>query len=259
MRRESFGPDDIVIPPRLRARLDDATVAALMDSIQRIGLQMPVTVRWKDEDVILVAGRHRLEALRRLAVPLVEFNVIDGSETDARLWEIAENLHRADLTVQERAEHIAEWVRLTEEGLELKLAQVAPVSERGRVEGRGNKGGINAAVRDLGIDRTEAQRAVKIAGLSDEAKQAAVETGRDNNQTALLKAASAPQEEQARIIREYTPEPRVKPAPAPLNDIETKEQWLAAGMRWWNRGAGEWRDEFKDRIDTPVFDNTRAA
>jgi hypothetical protein len=57
--------------------------------------------------------------------------------------------------VQERAEHIAEWVRLTGE----KQAQAAPVPDRGRVEGRGNKGGINAAVRDLGIDRTEAQRA----------------------------------------------------------------------------------------------------
>lgn len=43
---------------------------------------------------------------------------------DARLWEIAENLHRAELTVQERAEHIAEWVRLTGE----KVAQLAPPS-----------------------------------------------------------------------------------------------------------------------------------
>jgi hypothetical protein len=84
------------------------------------------------------------------------------------LWEISGNLHRADLTVTERSEHIAEWVKLTED----KQAQLAPVSERGRVEGRGNKGGINAAVRDLGIDRTEAQRAVKIASLTPEAKEA---------------------------------------------------------------------------------------
>ncbi len=79
-------------------------------------------------------------------------------QPSGRLWEIAENLHRAELTALERAEHIAEWVRLTEQ----KLAQVAPVSERGRVEGRGNKGGINAATRELGIDRSEAQRAVMV-------------------------------------------------------------------------------------------------
>jgi len=64
--------------------------------------------------------------------------------------EITEKLHRAELTVLQRSEHVAEWVRLTEE----KLAQHAPVSSKG---GRGQTGGINAAVRELGIDRTEAE------------------------------------------------------------------------------------------------------
>lgn len=54
--------------------------------------------------------------------------------------------------VLERAEHIAEWMKLTGE----KLVQHEPVSAGG---GRGNKGGIRAAERELGIDRTEAQRA----------------------------------------------------------------------------------------------------
>jgi hypothetical protein len=76
-------------------------------------------------------------------------------------------LHRADLTVQERSEHITEWVALTDEKVK---AQVAPL-DRPHDRGRANQG-INAAVRDLGIDRTEAQRAVKIASLTPEAKEA---------------------------------------------------------------------------------------
>jgi hypothetical protein len=52
--------------------------------------------------------------------------------------------------VQERAEHIAEWVRLTSE----KVAQVAPPS--GGVQPK--EQGIRKAVRELGIDRTEAHR-----------------------------------------------------------------------------------------------------
>jgi len=85
---------------------------------------------------------------------------------------IAENLHRAELTVLERSEHIAEWVRLTEND-EFSDNNVQKLSVRGRVgEGR-PEGGINAAVRELGIDRTEAQRAVKLAKLSDEAKDTA--------------------------------------------------------------------------------------
>lgn len=53
---------------------------------------------------------------------------------------------------QDRAEHIAEWVRLTEG--KNKGASCADI-QRGRGQ---PQGGINAAVRELGIDRTEAQR-----------------------------------------------------------------------------------------------------
>jgi phage N-6-adenine-methyltransferase len=77
-------------------------------------------------------------------------------------------------------------------------AQVAPSSHAG---GRPNQG-INATVRDLGIDRTEAQRAIKINGLSDEAKDAARAVGLDNNQSALLEAAKVSSSEAATIIRE---------------------------------------------------------
>ncbi len=81
-----------------------------------------------------------------------------------RLWEIAENLHRAELTVIERAEHIAEWVRLTDDTAgkqaDGKPAQLAPVNRGGRASGGLPKsGGINAAVRELGIDRTATPRA----------------------------------------------------------------------------------------------------
>jgi ParB family chromosome partitioning protein len=51
-----------------------------------------------------------------------------------------------------------------------KLAQVAPVSNKG---GRGKESGVRAASRELGIDRDDARRATKVAGLSEEAKQAA--------------------------------------------------------------------------------------
>ncbi len=91
-------------------------------------------------------------------------------DDDARLWEIAENLHRADLTVLERDEHVAEWMRITEN----KLTHTVSVSSAG---GRGNEGGMRAASRDLGVNREDARRATKVAGLSSEAKQAWGEAG----------------------------------------------------------------------------------
>ena len=105
----------------------------------------------------------------------------------------AENLHRADLTVQERSAHVAEWIRLTE----AKEVQGAPPSgdkpaQLGRVSkgGRSKEGGISAATRELGITRQEGQRALKIDSIVPEAKEAAREAGIDDNQSALLTVAS---------------------------------------------------------------------
>ncbi len=78
----------------------------------------------------------------------------------ARLWEIAENLHRAELTVLERSDLEARWIVLTEKEQKEKAAAQQPAQVAPPVRKRGHAqegGGINAAVRDLGIDRTEAQ------------------------------------------------------------------------------------------------------
>jgi len=58
--------------------------------------------------------------------------------------------------------------------------------------------GISAMARALGITRKEVERALLIAALAPEAKQAAVEVGLDDNQAALLDAA-----------KEKTPEAQV--------------------------------------------------
>jgi hypothetical protein len=96
-------------------------------------------------------------------------SVVTIDKTNTRLWEISENLHRAELSVGQRADQIAEWIRLT---TDQEPAQVAPVSG-----GRGNTGGIRAASRELGIDRDEARRAVRIASIAPEAREAAREAG----------------------------------------------------------------------------------
>ena len=70
----------------------------------------------------------------------------------------------------DRSEHIAEWVRLTE--AKVAGATCAGHDATGRKRSAQQQpGGINAAVRELGIDRSEAQRAVKIASIAPEAKE----------------------------------------------------------------------------------------
>lgn len=97
--------------------------------------------------------------------------------------EIAENLHRRELGEIERAELMARWVEITAAKQEQdakeaaakaqadeKPGQVGPVYGKG---GRGKKGGINQAARELGVPATQVKRAVKIAALSPEAKRLA--------------------------------------------------------------------------------------
>lgn len=194
MKLDRLPVEGIFVGNRHRAIVPEA-VERLVESIQKIGLQVPISVRFRPDDdddpVImadLVAGAHRLEAVKRLGWKMVDVALHDGDETDARLWEIAENLHRAELTALQRDEHVAEWVRLTD----IKGGQVAQVSQKG---GRGKEGGLSAASRELGIERTDARRATKVDSLSPEAKQAAVDAGLDDNRSALLKAAKEPSKE----------------------------------------------------------------
>src|SRR5215204_6169302 len=107
---------DVVAHPGRRA-VDREAVEKIAASIREIGLRTPITVRHDPDrtDYFLIAGRYRLEAVRSLGHEHIECELVEWDETQARLWETSENLHRADLTALERDEQIAEWIRLTQE------------------------------------------------------------------------------------------------------------------------------------------------
>lgn len=192
--------DCIEVANRLRDA-DREKVAMLADSIAKIGLQQPISV-WQEPDehnlgvVHLVAGLHRLRAAEMLGWEQIDAIEVDLNEIDRRRWEIAENLHRSELTVLQRDEHVAEWIRLTEVS-----SQVDTKPKTGPKGGR-PQSGVRAAARELHIENQDAHRAVKVAGLSDEAKQVAREVHLDDNRSALLLAASEPKERQADTLRE---------------------------------------------------------
>jgi hypothetical protein len=185
MRRDRLTPEEIIVGDRLRSRLDETTVLRLMESMSSLGLQSPIAVRYAndtDDNPFLVAGLHRLEAAKRLDWPLIDC-VFFEDETTARMWEVAENLHRADLTALERDEHIAEWIRLADR----VSSQVGTKLPVGRPES-----GVRRAAREIGVSKNDAHRATKVDGLSAEAKAAARGAGLDDNRSALLRAAAAP-------------------------------------------------------------------
>jgi hypothetical protein len=98
----------------------------------------------------------------------------------------AENLHRADLTVLERGEQYAEWIELADKPAkksdDVILSQPAKeLKSDANPKGAGRKeSGVSKADRELGIDKDDAHRAVKVASISVEAKEAARELGLDD-------------------------------------------------------------------------------
>ena len=84
--------------------LDGAKVAALAASIAEMGLLQPIGVR---PDGTLVYGYHRLEACKQLGWTEIPAVIVAGDDLHAELAEISENLIRHELTLLERAEHLA--------------------------------------------------------------------------------------------------------------------------------------------------------
>lgn len=84
-----------------RRGLDAAYVQELAGSIWELGLLNPVTV---DKDCRLIAGLHRLEAVKLLGLPVVECTVSSLEGLRAELAEIDENIVRSDISAVEYGE-----------------------------------------------------------------------------------------------------------------------------------------------------------
>ena len=84
-----------------RRELDASHVRELAGSIRELGLLNPVTI---DQDNVLIAGLHRLEAARILGWTEIECTVSRLEGLQAELAEIDENIVRSDLSVLEYGE-----------------------------------------------------------------------------------------------------------------------------------------------------------
>ena len=234
-----------VIRQNAHARaIDEKAVVTLAESIKSIGLKTPITVRPTQivvncqlkEGYEVVSGQHRLEAVKMLGLEEIECFVTEDDETACRMWEISENLHRAELPQLERDKLVAEWCRLVGKEVSVQVAQ--------KPQGGRPKGGESETARQLGLDRYDVRRAAKVASITPEAQQAAHEVGLADNRSALLEAASKPAEEQAAYLRERAAKKEMKLAPDMLDDFEAEEKQYAAIVAAWNRAGQAARQRF---------------
>ena len=169
-----------ILVPEGHREIDKDAIDGLADSIQAIGLQHPITIRrGNDGTCLLVAGRHRLEAYKRLGIPRISARIMD--ERLGRLWSISENLHRVDQSQLDRADAIASYAK------ERGLLEGGPRAQPGGKQP--NDRGNSRTAKALRMDRKQVRQARKHADICPEAKKLLRLNGLDNSTKALNSVA----------------------------------------------------------------------
>ena len=263
-------------------------IDAIAQSMDKIGLKTPISVRYyaerpnfakpgpTDDALVLIAGHHRLLAAKQLGWEKIEcFVHYEGDEIDAGLWEIDENLCRSELTEAEEARCLAKrkelWGAREKREAEIQVGKVFPPESGYKKPPPAKKGFAAETAEVTGQSKRSINSKVERGEAIAPDVLDAITGGRWDKGVVLdilkklthaeqrqalfrVKNGASPSFEDAySFIKGFTPKPVPKPA-APLNDIETRDKWLQAGMAWWNRGSKEWREEFLSRIDAPVMD-----
>jgi ParB family chromosome partitioning protein len=97
-----------------RKEFDPQEVQALADSIKAKGQLQPILVRWEEtlEQYKIISGEQRYRACKHAGLETVDCIIVedDLSESDVRVLQLIENLHRTDLKPMEKARAYQELI-----------------------------------------------------------------------------------------------------------------------------------------------------
>lgn len=256
---------DIEVGTRLRA-ISAAQVEALVASIGDVGLLNPITVfetpvfrsGISSDGYGLVAGAHRLEACKRLGLVDIAAQIVDLKELERQIAECDENLCSTSLSKAERAL----FTSRRKDAYEALHPETKYEARPGRA-GKSRQVGDNSEPADrftadtaakTGKSERSIQRdAERGSSISEKALAALIHTKLDNG--AYLDALKAiPAKDQASQVAADLAAAKPKKPVTALSDQEIKEKQVAALMSAWNKASAEARQEFLDRIDTPIMD-----
>ena len=185
-------------------------VEELARSIAAVGLMNPITVT---QDNTLIAGLHRLEAVKLLGWTEIECTVSEADGLQAELAEIDENFVRAGLSHRELGDLLLRRKELYE--------AIHPETRQGQRNGQTAKNdnltGLGAkpfsedTADKLGISKRTVERLVQTAAnLTPEAKKTIRDAGDKITKGAALKISKLPPDQQAEAAAVLTIAP---PAP----------------------------------------------
>ena len=194
-----------------RRDIQQRNVEELARSIAAVGLMNPITVT---QDNTLIAGLHRLEAVKLLGWTEIECTVSDAQGIQAELAEIDENFVRAGLSHRELGDLLLRRKELYE--------AIHPETRQGQRNGQTAKNdkltvlAVKPFSEDtadkLGISKRTVERLVQTAAnLTPEAKKTIRDAGDKISKGAALKISRLPpdqQEEAAAVLTIAPPTPK---------------------------------------------------
>jgi ParB-like chromosome segregation protein Spo0J len=235
-------PDDIKVDLTSRCRpVMPRVVESFVDSIPKDGLRTPITISLLNGVAHLAAGLQRLEALKILGWSEVPC-VCENDELAAQRWQINENLCRGELTKLQRAKQTVALLALSDTAEEISGEKVQK-NKRGRPEGGDAKAARSLPVRgktpdakrkNIGEDR-------KITDIHEDAQQALVDAGLDDDGKALRAVADEPtREAQVAKVKDLAKGSRNTDPGSPGEHADDAEPPLVVLKREWKK-AKKWR------------------
>ncbi len=250
---------------RVNGRLrhpDPEKVNELAASIKEVGLLHPAIL---SSDGYLLAGGHRLAALKLLGLKSAEFKVVSCAydSLEAGLIEIDENLSRKELTVLEQAEYLLKRDELLKQLGKRKVQGDNQYSAVGGDTLSPPQSTFDIAKSAMLSERTTQRRLQIARNLTQEQRELIRKTPLANEQKELLEIAKIKNpERRTGVIKLMVSEkpPQTVNEATRLYRIETGEITpefdIIKPSNWWVFGRPKWLQEgFKGGIPGEVYAN----
>lgn len=157
----AVNPADISLPDWQRGPVDEAVVNDLAESISSDGLLHPPTVRRHGGGYQLIAGHHRLEAMKKLGAEQIVVMVTDADDRQAETVSLIENLKRRVLKPAEKAVALARLRELMTTSEPANTNQESAPRTPSDGPAPTNTASIASTAKAAGVSRSAASRAFK--------------------------------------------------------------------------------------------------
>lgn len=237
---EEIPVDRITVPKRLRAVGQD-WVDLYAASIAEKGLQQPIQVQKTADGWELIAGAHRLAAVRQIPQPTIAASVWEATPDEALLMEIDENLHRRELSPFDRAKSLAErqavWLRLHPETARGKAGAAK------RHHATANLSFASSAAEKVGLSERSIRRAIALWNALSPAVREMIEgTDLAEDGGFLAKVAKLPAKNQTALVKLRLLGDR------PLPKDDTVADQLKRLQAAWDKAGPQAKDQFRALI-----------